>query len=688
MLLNGTVNTRILAACAGPGAARGGSVRRGCRAGPGAPPPAGGGEGREVDYGFVGDVVSVAPGCPDPARRGHGTGRVPALGRGRRHALEHQRRHGRVGACCGSAGGEADPDDRRHGRPGAAGRSRLARLLHRSRRTAPAARPGGSEQGCCRRRAPSSPRCAAGYGGCTSSGQTPDGLLAEAFTNEGVGTMVVEDIGTSHPPSRPQAIWQEPFRDPAGARDPRPAPGDRRHPVGLGDEAELAGFLEERLRQRGARRSGWGTACWRSVGRVRCSSSTPISTPFLRCPAGRAIPGGRVGGRPRDRFGSNDAKASVAAMVAAFLAFQDVDLPFTLALALVEGEETKGIGTQAVLRELRTRAPDRGGGGGRAHRARRGRRAEGLDGPGAGGEGRGLPRRARRGSWCCQRRGFWPATWSRWRGSTWARSSPPGADHPGAHAGQGGHGAQRGAGRGHGHPRRAHHAGPPAERDRAAHPGAGAGRGKGALGPAAARGDAGRVLRSSKPPAAPCRMSASTARRRCRLLSGDGAIKCGPGRSERSHTPDEFVLEEEVLDGARFYTRLIGAYAELRDPAANAAFLATGHGDPPVGQGRASRRAGAPLHGRRGPPPRRPPRPLRRPRLDRPCRDAPWSGPVVRRGPGGDPLGLTPWPPSTPRENGGSSWQTRMSTRRSNPADRLGEAGARLHLGRRATIRS
>ena len=42
------------------------------------------------------------------------------------------------------------------------------------------------------------------------------------------------------------------------------------------------------------------------------------------------------------------------------------------------------------------------------------------------------------------------------------------------------------------------------------------------------------------------------------------AIKCGPGLSERSHTPDEFVLEEEVLAGARFYTRLIGMYSELR----------------------------------------------------------------------------------------------------------------------------
>lgn len=40
------------------------------------------------------------------------------------------------------------------------------------------------------------------------------------------------------------------------------------------------------------------------------------------------------------------------------------------------------------------------------------------------------------------------------------------------------------------------------------------------------------------------------------------AIKCGPGRTERSHTPDEFVLASEVEDGLAFYTRLIEAFAE------------------------------------------------------------------------------------------------------------------------------
>jgi acetylornithine deacetylase/succinyl-diaminopimelate desuccinylase-like protein len=41
------------------------------------------------------------------------------------------------------------------------------------------------------------------------------------------------------------------------------------------------------------------------------------------------------------------------------------------------------------------------------------------------------------------------------------------------------------------------------------------------------------------------------------FFTGIPGIKVGPGRSERSHTPDEFVLEEEVLEGARFYERLV-----------------------------------------------------------------------------------------------------------------------------------
>ncbi|MGC4115577.1 MAG: M20/M25/M40 family metallo-hydrolase [Myxococcales bacterium] len=44
--------------------------------------------------------------------------------------------------------------------------------------------------------------------------------------------------------------------------------------------------------------------------------------------------------------------------------------------------------------------------------------------------------------------------------------------------------------------------------------------------------------------------------------AGIAAIKVGPGQTERSHTPDEFVLEKEVIDGARFYEALALAWAK------------------------------------------------------------------------------------------------------------------------------
>jgi acetylornithine deacetylase len=39
------------------------------------------------------------------------------------------------------------------------------------------------------------------------------------------------------------------------------------------------------------------------------------------------------------------------------------------------------------------------------------------------------------------------------------------------------------------------------------------------------------------------------------LLQGVPAIKCGPGQTARSHTPDEFVLRGELEAGVDFYTR-------------------------------------------------------------------------------------------------------------------------------------
>jgi acetylornithine deacetylase/succinyl-diaminopimelate desuccinylase-like protein len=41
---------------------------------------------------------------------------------------------------------------------------------------------------------------------------------------------------------------------------------------------------------------------------------------------------------------------------------------------------------------------------------------------------------------------------------------------------------------------------------------------------------------------------------------GIPSLKVGPGRTERSHTADEFVQESEVLAGARFYEALARAF--------------------------------------------------------------------------------------------------------------------------------
>ena len=38
-------------------------------------------------------------------------------------------------------------------------------------------------------------------------------------------------------------------------------------------------------------------------------------------------------------------------------------------------------------------------------------------------------------------------------------------------------------------------------------------------------------------------------------------IKCGPGQSQRSHQPDEYVCQQEILDGLSFYTSLVKSFA-------------------------------------------------------------------------------------------------------------------------------
>lgn len=339
-----------------------------------------------------------------------------------------------------------------------------------------------------------------------------------------------------------------------------------------GDERELAGFLAERLRQRGAAAEQVGNSLLALHGEGPVLlldthvDTVPPAPGWTRDPWQVEVADGRVIG-----LGANDAKASVAAMVAAYLAFLEVELPFTLALALVEGEETQGAGTQAVLGEL----------------ARRGLTVEsavvgeptGLD-LAVAQKGLLVLELSTRGNAChaAHAAALGAANAARLlaRDLVALESLDFGPDHP--------------------------LLGPitleptlvrsgtarnvlPAEASAvldvrttpALSPDEIAGRVRERVS-GAVRVLSDRLLPSETPgdsnivhaarrsfPAA--RLYGSPTLSDMALLGGVPAVKCGPGRSERSHTPDEFVLEEEILDGARFYTRLIGAYAELREPA-------------------------------------------------------------------------------------------------------------------------
>ena len=78
--------------------------------------------------------------------------------------------------------------------------------------------------------------------------------------------------------------------------------------------------------------------------------TVPPAPGWTREPYRAASEAGKVFG-----LGANDAKASVAAMLGAFLAVSEVDLPFALALMLVRGEETKSVGTSEVVAEFERR---------------------------------------------------------------------------------------------------------------------------------------------------------------------------------------------------------------------------------------------------------------------------------------------------------------------------------------------
>ncbi len=353
-----------------------------------------------------------------------------------------------------------------------------------------------------------------------------------------------------------------------------------------GEEGALADFLEAKLRRHGARPLRLGQTLLVLTGGGEAGGERGAAKPVLLLdthldtvppaagwtldPWRAEVRDGRVHG-----LGANDAKASVAAMLAAFLAFLEVELPFTLALALVEAEETRGTGTEAALAEL---------------------------------ERRGLPLEA---AVVGEPTGLDLAVAQ--KGLLVLELATHGTPCHAAHA------AALGAANAARLLARdlvaleAVDFGPPHER----------------LGPisleptelragtarnvvpgeavavldvrttpvlsyleivrrvqAAVAGEVRIVSDRLRPRETAADAIIVAAARQARpeahvvgsatlsdmvFLDGVPAVKCGPGRTERSHTPDEYVLESEVLDGARFYTRLIGAYAELRQPDADLA---------------------------------------------------------------------------------------------------------------------
>jgi acetylornithine deacetylase len=336
-----------------------------------------------------------------------------------------------------------------------------------------------------------------------------------------------------------------------------------------GEEAALAGFLGDLLRRNGLPVSRIGNSLLATLGRgpvllldTHLDTVPPVPG-WTRDPWDVDVVDGKVFG-----LGANDAKASVAAMTVAFLAFREAELPFTLALALVEQEETRGLGTENVLAEL----------------ARR-------DTPPVAavvGEPTGLDLAvAQKGLLILE---------------LVARGDSCHAAHAAA---LGAANAVR---------RLAHDLvaleavdfGPPHPRlgpitleptqlragmARNVVPGEATAVLDVRITPALGRGEV--VERIARTVSGEVRVlsdrlvpretsegsalvaAALAARPEARLfgsatlsdmvfMEGVPALKCGPGRTERSHTPDEFVLEEEVLDGARFYTRLVRAWAEAQ----------------------------------------------------------------------------------------------------------------------------
>ncbi len=303
-------------------------------------------------------------------------------------------------------------------------------------------------------------------------------------------------------------------------------------------------------------------------------------------------------------LGANDAKGAVVGMIAAFAAFAQVDLPFTLALALVEGEETRGTGTQEVLAEL----------------ARQGRT------PAAAvvGEPTGLDLAiAQKGLLVLELAAAGTACHAAHAHALGAANAARRLAHDLV--------ALEAVDLGPAHPHLGMTTLEPtvvrAGSARNAVPGEATAildvRTTPALPPAAVveriRAAVAGQVRVLSERLVPCETPATAAiveaARRVRpaarlygsatlsdmvFMQGIPAIKCGPGASERSHTADEFITEAEVVAGARFYTRLVGSFAEvLTGPQAAALTAIAGGGVAALHTAAAQGAAGVPGGGAR-----------------------------------------------------------------------------------------
>jgi acetylornithine deacetylase len=129
-----------------------------------------------------------------------------------------------------------------------------------------------------------------------------------------------------------------------------------------GDEVAIVSVLSSFLQGHGAavERVGGSLVAWAGKAPVKGDvEGAPLVVLNTHVDTVPAAPGwtreSHLASREESRvfgLGANDAKASVAAMTAAFLAVCGVDLPFALALTLARGEETKSVGTAEIVAEL------------------------------------------------------------------------------------------------------------------------------------------------------------------------------------------------------------------------------------------------------------------------------------------------------------------------------------------------